>query len=253
MNRLLSWACWVLVGAAPLLCEASGLVRSDNFVVGGPNEEIARAVLNRAEELRREIAIRWLGEELPPSVGPTIIHVQISESEEVNLAWVIDDRRRNYHTVWLKTTEKQATGGALAHELCHAILATRFPDPIPAWINEGIACQQDDEGRKTTRRRIINWYAKTGNWPSLPKLFIQKQLDTLDQASYATAESLVSFLLTRGNREKLLSCLIESKKVGWAEALHITYHINSVDELETAWRGWVRRELTATPPSSTQP
>lgn len=220
MNRLLSWACLGFVCVLPTWCHAAGLVRSENFIVSGPNDETAQAVLNRAEELRRDIAIRWLGEELPPSVGPTIIHVEISDTEDSNLTWVIDDPRRNYHSIWLKTTTERATGGELGHELTHSILATRYPDQVPVWATEGIACQQDDNARKTKRHRIIEWYGKTGNWPSLEKFFSKKHLPADDQAGYATAESVVTYLLAKGDQTKLLSFVTKSNKVGLPQALH---------------------------------
>lgn len=245
MNRLLSWACLGVVCVLPALCEAAGLVRSENFIVSASNDETAQAVLNRAEELRREIAIRWLGEELPPSVGPTIIHVEISETEDSNLTWVIDDPRRSHHTMWLKTTAEQVTGGALAHELTHTILAIRFPDQIPVWANEGIACQQDDEGHKAIRQRILDWYVKTGNWPSLEKLLSKKQIPSSDHASYAIAESVVKYLLTRGDRAKLLACIARSNKRGWPTAIREEYQLDSIEELEGAWRDWVRNPKAA--------
>ena len=49
----------------------------ESFTPAEPTREaanvFAKAVLERAEQLRKEIAIEWLGEELPPSIGQVLV------------------------------------------------------------------------------------------------------------------------------------------------------------------------------------
>src|SRR5438067_554538 len=83
--------------SGPVDLDAAGFVHSPNFVVftpaaGTPQvaEQFARAVLDRAEEYRKRIAIEWLGEELPPSVGQVMVNVSFSDRPDSGLTWAKD-------------------------------------------------------------------------------------------------------------------------------------------------------------------
>ena len=43
--------------------------------------------MQKAEQYRREIALAWLGEELPPTSGPTIINVRFEDEANRGLTW----------------------------------------------------------------------------------------------------------------------------------------------------------------------
>lgn len=225
------------------------LAQNANFVVHAPTRELAEAVLHRAEALRDELAAAWLGETLPPSVGQALIHVKLSASQDKGLAWVADSPKRLSHIVWLTTSAERATGGTLAHEMVHVVLATRYPGQIPAWANEGAASLEDDAARLAVRRQILHWYARTGNWPSLKDLLDAPRIAPQDERSYALAASLTEFLLERGQRNRLLEFARSGRRTGWEAALRRCYGIDSLETLDHQWRRWVagrfREEHTA--------
>ena len=92
----------IAVGVAiPSVTQGAGFVYNENFTVFTPSEpspqagqKFAERVLARAERYRKAIATEWLGDELPPSVGRTIISVCFSESKERGLTWAKDNPRR---------------------------------------------------------------------------------------------------------------------------------------------------------------
>ena len=51
--------------------------RSQNFIVSAPTPDFAREVCQAAERYRKELAMEWLGRELPPWEGPCPIQVQV--------------------------------------------------------------------------------------------------------------------------------------------------------------------------------
>ena len=53
--------------------------------VGGAGEFL----LDRAEEYRKRIAIEWLGEELPPSVGQVMVNVSYSDRPDSGLIYSV--------------------------------------------------------------------------------------------------------------------------------------------------------------------
>jgi hypothetical protein len=162
----------------------SSLAQSDNFVVCAPSRDLADDVLAQAESLRVRIAEQWLGEKLPPGIGPAIIRVRLSETQDEGLSWVADSPTRLSHLMWLTTTRESALGTTLAHEMTHVVLATQFPGQLPAWASEGAAGLEDDAARAATRRNIISWYSKTGNWPDLEKVLASDRIVPTDRSRY---------------------------------------------------------------------
>jgi hypothetical protein len=219
------------------------MTSSDNFVVVAPTQELARAVLERAEKLRDEIAMEWLGQRIPPSVGTAIINVKIDPSEESGRTWPGADLRRPTYIVWLTTSQGGVTGALLAHEMTHVVLSTRFPGQLPPWANEGIASLRDGAERKSIRRGILAWQAETGNWPHVGNVLNADKIAAHEQADYALASSLVEFLLARADRATLLEFAVQGQRQGWDAAIKHYYQIDSVDALQQAWRSWAARQL----------
>jgi hypothetical protein len=225
--------------AVPSLALGAGLAHNHNFIVLAPDQPLAEDVLAEAEFFRKQVAKEWLGEELPPSVGPAVIHVQLSETEDSGLTWAIDSPGRKFHKLWITTTRRGALGSTLGHEITHLVLATRFPDRLPAWAEEGAASLKDDQERIELRRRIIQWYARTGNWPNLDTIFQARTVLASDQATYSVAASLTEYLLSRGDKATFLRFAVAGKEKGWDFALQQHYSVRSAHELQATWQAWV--------------
>lgn len=233
--------CFVCAFAGALIAsvaQGAGFAHNDNFIVLAPDQALAEEVLDRAEDFRALVAQEWLDEELPPSVGRAVIHVSLSDWEDSGLTWAIDCPERKYHKLWVKGTRDQVLGSTLRHEIVHMVLVTRFPDQLPVWAEEGAASSVDDPQRIGTRRRIIDWYARTGNWPGLAAILDARSIVGRDQANYSVAASLTEYLLSHGDRAKFLRFAIAGKKDGWDNALQKHYGIPSVRHLQTAWQAW---------------
>jgi hypothetical protein len=239
----------VLFVAPPVV--AAGFVHNANFTVltpPEPNQEagqrFARQVLDRAERYRAEIAKEWLGEELPPGIGRTMINVRFSESNESGSTWAKDHPERTLHGIFLTTSRNRVLGGMLRHEITHAILATRYPHPnrLPPWIEEGIASTYDDDDRLAICERMVRWWATTGNMPPLDRVIEAGGISADDQTAYAAAGSLTAFLLQRRDKETLLTFGKAGLQDGWNAALEEHYDIQNVDALQSAWEAWVRKQ-----------
>jgi len=216
-----------------------GLAHNQNFIVTAPSQDLAQEVLKKADSLRKQIALDWLGEELPPNVGQTSIQVKLSESEDEAHTWLIDNPKRRLHLMWLTTSKEKALGATLAHEIVHVVLATQFPGGLPTWAHEGAACFQDDQERVKRRTRTIEWMAKTKNWPDLKKLLDASSIPAEDHAAFCVASSLTEYLLEHGDKAKFLEFAFASKTDGCGKALERVYSIRSVADLQTRWQDWV--------------
>jgi hypothetical protein len=232
----------LLLGSAPLL--AADMAYDDNFIIFAPTKSKADETLARANVYRGEIAKELFGEELPPGIGRTRISVRISDREDNGLTWPVSGERR-FHMIWVTSSERAVLANLLKHEIAHVVLATRFADQLPPWADEGIASRYDDEKRIGIRRRILAWFAETGNWPHLERLLNDALLSSNNQASYATAASLTEFLLSRGDHATFFAFAIEGKRDSWEKALRQHYRIGDLASLEAAWRAWLAPRLSS--------
>lgn len=98
----------------------------------------------------------------------------------------------------MTSDRRGTTGGTLKHEIAHTVLATQWPGPrrLPSWAEEAIASRYDDDARATDRRRLVGWWAQTGNWPRLGDLLSDKSLADDDLEGYAAAASVSEILLS---------------------------------------------------------
>jgi len=198
---------------------AAGFAHNQNFVVYCPSvgtqeegQQLANRVLQFADECRTEIAKQWLGRELPPGVGRTVINIEFSTGQDTALTWAKDDPGRRYHTIYLTTSAEKLTGGTLKHELTHAVLATRWrhPNRLPAWAEEGVASRYDDESRIATRAEVIQWFAETGNWPRVDRLLQAETISAESTETYAVAASLTDFLLEQADTETFFQFALQA-------------------------------------------
>jgi len=235
----------LIVWLAPVYAHAGGFASNADFIVNvaaqgeqNADGELAKEIARRASEYRSRISKEWLDEELPPSVGRTCLSVLLTDDEDLGQTWPKNEITGEYNNVHLSTSREGALGGTLAHEVAHTVLATRFPHPqdLPVWVVEGVASRYDDEKRVAIRRRIISWYARTGNWPSLEDVLNAESIPPYDQAEYAVASSLTEFLLTKGDKQKFLEFAQRGRSDGWDSALTSTYGIRNVQQLQIQWQ-----------------
>ncbi|MCA9184749.1 MAG: hypothetical protein R3E01_27915 [Pirellulaceae bacterium] len=232
--------------------EGAGYAHNENFDVYTPAQsapdaarEYSRQVLAAAEKYRREIAVEWLGQELPPSVGRTVINIRFDEQRDHGLTWAIGQSRRRTHTLYLATSPELAAGSTLAHEMTHVVLATRFAGDkrLPAWLEEGIASHYDDDSRNARRRNLLRWFVETGNWPRLPLVLQSENIAADDAESYAVACSVKDYLLTQGDKGQLIEFGQQAVAAGWENALQTCYNIRGADRLQSEWQQWVMRQF----------
>lgn len=235
--------------ALPTGLYAAGFAKSDNFQVLTPDlasaqesHDYASEVLRCAEWWRSEIAREWLGQELPPSVGHTIINVTFRADRDAGLTWAKDDPRRRSHVLYLATTPDLALGNTLAHEMAHVVLATRYQAPhrLPAWLEEGIASRYDDDARQQVRQNLITWLLETRNWPHVESVLNAANISASDKQAYTVAASVTNFLLERdADKAKLFQFAQSGTKQGWDAALQHHYGIAGVDQLQLLWQRWL--------------
>ena len=246
-------------GASP----AAGLAASENFTIWADSQQQADAVLARAEVWRERIAREWLGQPLSAGAGRASLNIRVSDRDAA-YAWLAAEPADAGHLVWIRTTSAKLDS-ALAHEIAHVVLATDSPE-LPAFVQEGIAGQYDDDERCALRRAVIKGCVRSGHWPALIDVLEARSISPADRRAYAAAVSLTEFLLAydgrdnRGPRPELVHGVDRpggtprtrvlfdfaaegSRTGGWDAAVSHHYGLDGVRGLESAWQEWSIRSV----------
>jgi hypothetical protein len=237
-----------LAALLPAVTHAAGLARSDHFSVITPAtpdqaaaDSYAKLVLQRAEKFRAYFVQEWFGADISTGDVRTVISVKFSATENSGLTLAKDNESQKFHNVFLSSSAENAAGPMLHHEVVHTVLATAFPHPdrLPPWVEEGIASQFDSERLIAVRQQEVRYWLRTGQFPALAALFGATDIASIDDTGYAAAESLVAFLLTKGDKQTLLRFAAEARYSGCDAALQSFYNIAGVRELQREWQAWI--------------
>lgn len=245
----------VSVALALLLTGGATFARADermeirssaNFVLSAPSKTLTVAALKQAEILRKRIAIQWLGQELTPGESFADIHIALTaiDEEDSGRLWLANQATGRPHMMWLTGSREDVLGAGLAHEIAHVVLAARFPDGMPAWVNEGIASSYDDGERVEIRLRIMRRISETSAWPSIDEILTAREIDPSDQTAYTFASSLTEFFLTLGDRRTFLKFVGLARTSGWDVAIRETYALQGRGELQSRWQRWAAAPRT---------
>jgi hypothetical protein len=218
--------------------------RSANFVVHATTAEIARTVGAAAEKNRRDLAVTWLGAELPTwsSQCPVIVEdgrmVPGGETTFTFGAGEVSGWRMR-----VQGSLDQIIDSVLPHEISHAVLASYFRRPLPRWADEGAAVLSEDPAERYRQQlRVEQLFRRQQPMPLKQLLAIQEypQNPQSTAALYAQGYLLCDFLVQNSGKTAYIVFLKDAQKRGWDVALLHSYGYESVDVLEQSWNQWVR-------------
>jgi RNA polymerase sigma factor (sigma-70 family) len=221
--------------------------RTENFLVDAPTIEIARQVGAAAERRRKDIAVAWLGKELPPWPTRCPIHVKITAGRgQSSTSFCFADGKVLSQHVDLEGSLGGILRADLPREMAHVVLAAFFKQPVPRWADEGVAMCIDevDYGGEWTRRLkllpdILN---DRQRFLPLQRLLAQSDYPADLHAFLAESFSVVRFLASARDLETLprrrrtfIWFISQALRDGWDEAVRTHYGYAGVKELERAW------------------
>ena len=239
---VLSIVSWLMVGNGPASAAVS---RTPNFVVTAATRTLANRVSSAAEVHRRELAVRWLGHEMPRWSSPCRVLVRPDRPRAAG-ATTFSFRRGEVFgwQMTLQGPDDEVLESILPHELTHAILACRFRRPVPRWADEGAAVLAESPAERRRQRQAVRRLIETGRQIPLEKLLAMSEYPTERRGMlslYAQGVSLVSFLVERGGRARFLAFLDDAGRRDWDVAVRSHYGSVSIAALEREWSTWVVR------------
>lgn len=223
-------------------------VRSPNFTVTAPTEEIAQQVAQHAEHHRHRLAIAWVGYELKNWYAPCPIKVKVGQMGAGGLTSFTFERGASGEmevfgwNMVVQGSLERILDSVIPHEVSHTIFACHFRRPLPRWADEGAATLAEHESEKRRQTMMARQILQSSR-----RIPFCQLLDTMEYPAdpqavlglYAQAYTLAELLVQKGGRPKYLRFLADADKQGWDRALSKHYGYQSVDALEQYWKRWI--------------
>ena len=231
------FALLILLGVLPSVGAA---YQTDNFVVEAASTSVAGQVARAAEQQRKQLAVRWLGEELPNWPEPCTIEVHIAPGPVRGVSnFFFENGAVTGLSMRLDGPLDRLLQGCLPHEMTHIIFADYFRRPVPRWADEGGAVlSEDDKARRAHERALPEILRAPGRAFSLRHLLRLSDYPEDLGALYGQGYSVTHFLVESAGRKTFLAFVSQGMGGDWDQAARTHYHYKNVEEMERAWLKW---------------
>ena len=244
-KRSVSWAilfCVCLAGvAAPV--EAAGY-KTANFTVSAPTPQLAKEIGDRAEECRHDLAILWLGQEMPGWSKPCPIHAQVGANIGAGGAtsFVFDGGEVFNWKMNIQGSRERILDSVLPHEVTHTIFASYFRQPLPRWADEGACTTVEHRSEIAKQERMLISFLKDKRGIPFHEMFAMKEYPRDVMPLYSQGHSLSQWLIENRGRKAFLEFLADGMQdENWTRAVHQHYGFDNLASLQTAWLDWVKQ------------
>ncbi|MEN0109390.1 MAG: hypothetical protein AAF805_01590 [Planctomycetota bacterium] len=217
--------------------------RTTNFVVSAPTPQLAREFGDAAERLRREMAMEWLGKELPTWSQPCPITARVSPSLGAGGAtsFVFDRGEVFGWEMNVQGSRERILDSVLPHEVTHTIFASHFRQPLPRWADEGACTTVEDRSEIVKQERLLIQFLKTYQGIPFSEMFAMKEYPDPILPLYAQGHSLTQYLLERRGKAAFIAFLEDGMRdENWRRAVQTHYGHDSLYAMQNDWLGWVR-------------
>lgn len=244
-----------------LLCLSCGTAsgasfRTQNFLVTASSPEIAAQIADRAEESRRELAISWLGVELPAWREPCCVRAYVRGTGGTGeTSFEFDARRPAKLRMVILGPLDRLLDSVIPHEVTHLVLATHFGRRLPPWIDEGASTVVESTSEQEKLRKAVRKILSGERRLSLSQLMTVQEYPRDIVPLYTQGHALSSYLIQHGGRKKLVRFLQDGLAAAdrvvtdqtppsgavdrWATAIHQHYGFPSLAALESSWMAWI--------------
>jgi hypothetical protein len=221
-------------------------VRSQHFIVSAPTPQLAEEICKAAEQYRRDLAIEWLGHELPQWQGPCPIQADVAQNLGAGGAtsFVFHNNAPSQWTMRVQGSRERVLDSVLPHEVTHTIFATHFGRPLPRWADEGACTTVEHESEKAKQDNyLIQFLSSTpSRGIAFNQMFKMKEYPPDILPLYSQGYSLARFFIEQGGKPKFVEYVGEGmRNNNWTAATNKFYGFGSLSELQLTWVEWVRK------------
>ncbi len=219
---------------------------SENFIVFASSPQWAEQVAEMAELNRRNLALHWLGKELPPWSERVPVHVEAGDhlgaGGETRFS-LLGGNRIGQWMMSVSGTQERILDSVLPHEITHTIFATYFAHLgkyVPRWADEGACTTVEHISEKKKHQDHLKMFLQTRRGLAFNQMFNLKEYPPDIMPLYAQGHSAVQFLLDQGGPQKFVKFLEAGmRSEAWNSALHEFYDYESIGQFQTLWNQWL--------------
>lgn len=247
-----------------------------NFVVSAPDRHLAKQVAEAAETYRHDLAIQWLGHELPAwsEKCPVAVRIAPQAGGQTSFGFV-HNGQGSVPIGWkmeIFGSPERILDSVLPHEVTHTVFATHFGCPLPRWADEGACTTVEHESERNKNHELLIRFLKSNRGIPFNRMFALKQYPDDIYPLYAQGYSLARFLILQGGPRhfvKYVGAGMAMEQPGiepraWDKATQQFYGYADLSELQVRWVSWVKQgcpstikspaaEIARAPEPATQP
>ncbi len=231
--------------SAQLMMPREHVAQSQNFIIFASSPQWAAKIAQVAEQNRRELAIYWLGKELPPWSQRCPIHVtshpQLGAGGETRFS-LMQGGVGNW-MMSVQGTQERILDSVLPHEITHTIFATHFAPLgkyVPRWADEGACTTVEHSSEKRKHQHFLNRFLRSGRGLSFNTMFSLKEYPEDILPLYAQGHSAVQFLIDQGGPRKFIQFIETGMRTErWEQTLRERYGYETIGQFQTLWNQWL--------------
>jgi hypothetical protein len=212
-------------------------------VVQAATPELANEIALAAEQYRRDLAIEWLGRELPPwhELCPITADVNPHKGAGGVTTFSFTQGQPHGWTMSVQGSRERVLDSVLPHEITHTIFATHFGCPLPRWADEGACTTVEHVSEKTKQEKFLYEFLTTNRGIPFNRMFEMKQYPKDVLPLYSQGYSLVRFFIALGGKQKFIDYVGTGMQTNrWTETTQQFYGFESLSDLQLTWLEWVR-------------
>jgi hypothetical protein len=254
ITRVVSFST-LLVGLCFLTAAHAGAAgyKTTNFTVSAPSPQLAKEIGDQAEVYRKQLAMEWLGHELPQWSKPCPITAQVAPKLGAGGATsFVFDRGEVYG--WkmnIQGSRERILDSVLPHEVTHTIFASYFRQPLPRWADEGACTTVEHQSEIAKQERNLLQFLKTGRGIPFSQMFAMKEYPSDVMPLYAQGHSLAEWLIESRGRQAFLEFLADGMKdENWPRAVHEHYGFENLLTMQNSWNDWIKQGRPQVGPAS---
>ena len=217
--------------------------QTTNFEVSAPTAALAREIGLAAEKFRRELAIEWLGKEMPPWSQRCPIHAKVSpELGAGGATSFLFDRGEVYGwRMSIQGSRERVLDSVLPHEVTHTIFASHFRQPLPRWADEGACTTVEHPSEINRMKRMLVKFLKTRKGIPFSDLMRMKEYPPEMLPLYAQGHALAEYLIGQKGKRAFLTFLEDGlADENWPRAIREHYGYSNLLTLQNSWLEWVK-------------
>ena len=218
--------------------------RTTNFLVSCDDPLLARQVAQTAEQYRRQLALSWLGHELPR--WQDICPIQVSVGDRLGAggqtSFTFENRRPGRWQMIIQGSRRRILDSVLPHEITHTIFASHFGQRLPRWADEGACTTVEHSSERRKQQQLLVQFLTTDRGIPFNVMYRIAEYPEDIMPLYAQGYSVARYLLARGGRRRFVTYLETGLASGnWDQATRKTYGLADLSQLQTSWISWVQQ------------